>query len=128
MRTLYPVIVVISIAVGVMIIQMSGLPAVLMGGDQVSLIEADDELQKDVNESQINAKGSPESSSDGNFFQFVVGGVGRFIEFGKLVLILPATLDALPLIPWWFAYPVGVISEGIVVIGIGEALSQREWT
>lgn len=134
MRTLYPTIVVLSLAVGVMIIQMSGLPAILMGGHSVDLVQADDELEQSVgnntgaNNDSISAQGAPGGDSDGGFFQFVVSGIGVILDFASLALLLPETINALPLIPWWFAYPAGLAAQAITVIGIAETYSQREWT
>jgi len=128
MRTLYPVTFVVGLAVAVMIIQMSGLPSILMGGDSVGMIRADDELESAVDNNDIEAQGSPDSTDSGGFFLFVVGGLGRMLDFALLVLIVPETINALPLFPWWFAYPVGLVSEAVVIIGFAETASNREWT
>ncbi|WP_152436500.1 hypothetical protein [Halosimplex carlsbadense] len=111
-----------------MIIQMSGLTSILMGGDSVGMIRADDELSESVDNTSMNTTGSPDSSSNGGFFQFVTGGLTKLINFAEMVLILPETLTALPLFPWWFAYPIGIAGEAVVVIGIAETAANREWT
>jgi len=128
MRTLYPVTVIVALGVAVMIIQMSGLPAILMGGHSVGLIEADDELESSVDNNNISAQGAPDSNDSGGFFQFVVGGIGKVINFAELVLVIPETINALPLFPWWFAYPAGLFGEALAVIGIAEMAMNREWT
>jgi hypothetical protein len=127
MKTTYPVLVVMALAVASLMWGMSGIGS-LYTDDRMSEIQSGEDLEKTSENSSVhgyNASAGP--NEGGNIFGLIISGAVRVSRIAGMVVLLPLELYTLGF-PWWFAAPVGTLIELIVGIGILEFVTNREWT
>lgn len=117
MRTQFAVVLGLSLAAGVLVVQMAGFGAVT-GEPPAAGMDAGDTLEEEANDSVANSGLQGDArSSDGDLVGVIISGVQ--VGFSALVAFtakLPWTLNNLG-IPWYGAYPAGLFVQ--VVMGIG---------
>lgn len=127
MRTIYPVALVLSLAVAAMMFQMSGFNAHLSQDNSVDQLS--DEMDDRANDSAISQDGNFSGSArsrGGGLVGFVISGVGAVMNIASMAIMLPSALMSLGF-PWWFAHPVGRVIQIIVSIGVVQFASGRVW-
>jgi hypothetical protein len=126
MRTVFPLVLVLSIGIAAAFFAGSGFNAVVDGDQNIDPIET--EIDQRANQS---AAGSGDFSADrsgtdeGSIVGLVVGGAQDVVKFTSLVALLPITLNQLGF-PGWFAFSVGGVLQIIVSIGILQFVTGRE--
>jgi len=118
MRTVYPLTVVLSIGIILLMFQGSGFNALVQGSQSPGAVG--DQIQEQGNESAIrdneSISGERPSSDEGSLTGVIINTGGQVLNIVALVLLLPQTLLRLGF-PSWFALPVG--SLVYIVSGIG---------
>jgi len=126
MRTTYPVMIVIALAVASMMWSMSGFGAIYDNG--ASDLQSQDDLNESANESSVRGFGADAGPNQGgNIIGLIFAGLDRIISLAGLVVLLPFELRNMGF-PWWFSFPVGVLAQTLGGIGIVEFATQRDWT
>jgi hypothetical protein len=128
MRTLVPMMIVLALAVAGMMLT-GGAFASEWGAQPPSTEQAQAGLNDsagDVNPQSGPIEG-PVAQTDGSIIGLIGSGLGTITKIGGAVATLPLTLVNLGF-PAWFAYPLGLIGQLLVGIGIIEFAINREWT
>jgi hypothetical protein len=129
MRTLYPILVVAALGTATLIWGISGIGTLYTNNDPVSgESQSADRLQEQANSSAAAEDGSFEASARGggsdNIVGLVIAGVQSIVSFATMVALLPFELQRLGF-PRYFAYPIGVLAQSLVGIGIVQFASGR---
>ena len=116
MRGAFAVALVISLAAAITAFQMSGAAAVFptCGGDfstDDALVEQTDG-NLDPNDQGITGSASEQ---EGSIVGLIVSGTQAIFTFVGTVVLLPAELNNLCM-PWWLAYPVGLVLQVVATI------------
>lgn len=128
MRTIYPMIVVLAIAVASIMFAMSGVGALF--GEDPTTSSAGDDLEDRKNESAVqDAEDGDDGlgldgSSSSDLIGFIINGGQAIVSSAVLVVKLPLALRNIGF-PVWFAFPLGLVSQVIVSIGIMQFISGR---
>jgi hypothetical protein len=129
MRTTYPVVVVIAIAIASIMFSLSGAGALF--GQDPTTDAAGDQLEDKANSSAINeAEGEGldlDGTSSSDLIGFIIDGASAVASVGVLVLILPVAMQNMGF-PYWFAFPLGLAAQILVSIGLMQFITGRELT
>lgn len=129
MRTIYPVMIVLALGTAATMFGMSGFTD-LHDPNPVQDLQSDEEVEKAADDSAAaqdgNFSGQSVSQDDGNIVGLVIEGAGRIASVGALVVLLPFEMNNMGF-PWWFAAPVGGLTQAIVGIGIVQFATGRFW-
>jgi len=129
MRTIKIVLIVAALGTASLMWGLSGMGAVYGQSDPVSGLESGDDIKQQGNQSVVS-NGSYDASATGASQDSVVGliiaGTSRITDFAAMAALLPIELNRLGL-PYWLAYPVGLIGQAIVGIGIVQFATNRVW-
>lgn len=123
MKTALGLAVIASFGIGILILQMSGLAAVLgVGGTSDYVIQ---EKFNDTAKQNPEAVGGDTGGSTTGI-KFVVSSLSTMMGFAEMAVLLPVTFANTPL-PWYAAYPLGLGVQGLVVFGVAQVASNRPW-
>lgn len=121
MRTLYPALVVLALGAATVMWGLGGFGALYGADDPAEGLDSGGELEKQANDSAADDDnsfgGSASNSGDGDIVGLIISGLGYVADFFGMVVLLPWELAELGF-PWWFAAPVGSISQLLVGLGI----------
>lgn len=128
MRTIYPVLLVLALGTASLIWGLSGIAAVYTENDPIEGSEAGDAVEGQAGQSAAGEEGDFEASARGddsdNLVGVVFSGIDAIVSFASMVALLPFELQNLGF-PRYFAYPIGVLAQGLVGIGIVQFASGR---
>lgn len=129
MRTKAPILFVMAVLVVGMAWQMAGVASMLAGSGPGSGIPAS-QLNDTAGEYNVNDGGLDGSASGGSgsdIIGLVIGGVQDLADIIGLAVMLPFILVELG-IPYYWAYPLGLIGQLIAFIGLAELATNRDWS
>jgi hypothetical protein len=89
-----------------------------VGSSSVDDLRSGDVVEERANQSEINQgeiSGDSTQIDDGSIFGLIVTGLRSFVELATVVVLLPFELEKLGL-PWWGAYPLGLLAQLIMSI------------
>lgn len=128
MRTLYFILVVFALGTAGMIWSLSGIGGVYGPTDPIGDTESADALEAQAANSSANNSGSLNGSAragdDANLIGVIITGISTIVNFGGTVVLLPFELQNLGF-PRYFAYPVGLLAQAFVGIGIVQWATNR---
>ncbi len=120
MRTLGPVMLVLSFVVATALLTGSGAVE-FIGGDAIGQTDAQDEVEGLSEEKNITGEAA---SNEGSIVGLVVGGSRNVADFVSLVAFFPSILKAMS-IPSWLANPLGWIAQLVSVVGLAQFIAGR---
>jgi hypothetical protein len=127
MRTTFPLVLVLAMAITATFFVGSGFNDVVDGSQSI------DPVQEEVDQRAAeSAAGSGNFSADrggtdeGSIVGLVVGGAQDIVQFTSLVALLPITLNQLGF-PGWFAFTIGGVLQIVVSIGILQFVTGRQF-
>jgi hypothetical protein len=126
MRTIFPLVVVLSMMITAGFFVGSGFNDAIRGEQNIDPVT--DEVNQRSGESAVgsgNFSASRSGTDEGSIVGLVVGGAQDITEFLSLVVLLPITLQQLGF-PDWFALPIGAVLQIIVSIGVLQFITGRE--
>lgn len=128
MRTKFPFILMITVAIAGLMFQLSGASAVLGPGPTDDL-EAMDEFNDSVEEHnpEEGLEGSASSSGDGDIIGLILSGGGQGFSLLGIVMFLPNECTQMVPWLWWFCQPVGLAGQLIAFIGGVQLAIGRVW-
>jgi len=132
MRTRGVLLIVICFAAGTLIFNMSGLAAIYQSGTPVEDLDSGGELEQRTNETALDgtSEGSDPFGADArgsdSLLGFVIASLGIVFQFLTLIVLFPAELSTLGL-PWWAAYPIGIVMQTIALFGLAQFAAGRIW-
>lgn len=118
--------VVIAFAIAFTLMSGSGVGATIFGVEDQNP-KALDELDKATNEQETQTTGILDGLTDS------VPLLGAIIDFADTIKTFSAIIAFLPVFltrlgfPTWFAFPIGVVVQGISAIGFFQVLTGREY-
>lgn len=122
------VLVVAALGAAALMWGLSGFGALYGAADPVGDLQSGDEIETQGNQSAVVEGGSydasAEGASDDSIVGLIVSGTGAVTDFAGMVALLPFELQRLGF-PYWFAWPLGVLAQAIVGIGIVQFASGR---
>ena len=127
MRTTAPLLVVISLAVAAAFFAGSGFNAIVNGDQNTQ--ELENELNQTANESAVGQEefeGSRRGQGESSIVGLVVSGARNVGKIIGLMLMLPVFINNLGF-PWWFAAPVGFVTQIMASIGLIQFTTGKEW-
>jgi hypothetical protein len=129
MRTIAPILFVAALGTAALIWGLSGFGAVYGVNDPVSGLESGDALEDQANDSAVSNQGQFNGSADNtdgsdNIVGIVISGISAVVQFATLVAFLPFELQRLGF-PFYFAFPLGVLTQAIVGVGVVQFASNR---
>lgn len=116
MRTLFPVLLIMGIAVAGLMFGMSGFNDG-WGTDPGALEQPADRFNQTANDSSINSGVESTGNQDATIVGYVLSGGKQVLEVARMVVLLPVTLISMGFPPW-FALPVGAFVEIWAGIGV----------
>lgn len=127
MDTKFPLIAILSIAVGVAIYQASGAAAILGNNGPSDDLQSGDEFRDNVSEHNVEDEGiqgnvNPEADSD--IVGVILGGFGQFIGILTFPGMLSSEMAALGL-PLFAAVPLGLLGNLFIYIGAFQVITNR---
>jgi hypothetical protein len=128
-RTAKIVLVVAAIGTASLMWGLSGFGALYGQSDPVGGLSSGDAVSAQANASAVSENGSfsgAASASDDSIVGLIISGTSTLVAFAGMVALLPVELSALGL-PFWFAYPIGLIAQALVGLGIVQFAAGREW-
>lgn len=130
MDTKFPVILTLSIGVGVLIFQLSGAGALLTNTGSQSY-QSDDVLMDQHNNSNIENEsaygGDVGASSESDIVGVIIGSIPRMLSLLAIPGILGGEIQTLTPAPWYVAHPVGLFFNIVVYIGGFQVATGREY-
>jgi len=129
MQTKFPLFLVMALAAATLIWTLSGVGGIWgvndpIGGDS----QASDKLEDQANDSAASEDGnfdsSAQGSDDGNIVGLVISGVDFIVTFGSMVALLPLELEKIG-VPRYLSYPIGLLAQALVGLGIVQFASNR---
>lgn len=129
MRTIAPILFVAALGTAALIWGLSGAGAIYGVDDPVSGLESGDALEERSNDSAVSNDGTFNGSAENtdgsdNIVGIVISGIGAIVQFATLVALLPFELQRLGF-PFWFAFPLGALTQAIVGVGVVQFASNR---
>lgn len=126
MRTIAALGIVLSLALGMMVVNMSGYAAIVGSGDQKPDLASPDAVEEVGNNSSVQegVEGSADNADDGDIVGLILGGSNQLGDILGLVTMLPTELVALGM-PWYMAYPIGLLAQIVIFIGLLQAVLGR---
>lgn len=120
MDTKFPVVLVLSIGLAVLIFQLSGAALLLDNAGSIDS-STSDVLQDQNNRSNIENEsaygGNIGPDSDSNIVGVVLGSIPRMLGLLAIPGVIGSEIQVLTPAPWWIAQPVGMFFNIIVYIG-----------
>lgn len=126
MRTIYPVVVTLAIVVAALMFTMSGAADIFGTGSSPGDSGVVGQAESVANDSAANDGVDTSAKSNSDLIGFIIGGLSTIASVVKLVVALPLTLEQIGF-PKWFSYPLGIVMEIILSIGIAQFISGRVW-
>lgn len=118
MDTKFPVLLTLSLGLGVLIFQMSGAAALLANTDQPNLQSGDILTDNNANiENESAYGGNIQPDSDSNIVGVILGSIPRMLGLLAIPGMLGSEIQTLTPAPYWLAHPVGLFFNVIVYIG-----------
>jgi len=128
METKYPLFLVMALAAATLIWTLSGVGGLYGAGDPISSGGASEKLEDEANDSAASEGGDLESgtqgSDEGNIVGLVISGVDFIVSFASMVTFLPFKLQEIGA-PYFLAYPIGLLAQALVGIGIIQFAANR---
>lgn len=119
---------VVALGVASLIWGISGFGAVFGPTDPVSDLESGGEFSNEANDSAVTENSTFDASAQGsdsdNIVGIIVSGGSRIAEFAGMVALLPWELQRLG-VPYYAAYPFGLMVQAIVGIGVVQFAANR---
>jgi len=132
MRTRGVLLIVICFAAGTLIFQMSGLAAVYQSGTPVEDLDSGGELEERTNETALEQTGENDEAfgadarGDDSLLGFAIASIGIVFQFLTLIVMFPVELSTMG-VPWWAAYPTGIVMQTVALFGLAQFASGRIW-
>lgn len=118
MDTKFPVLLTLSLGLGVLIFQMSGAAALLANTNQPNLQSGDILTDNNANiENESAYGGNIQPDSDSNIVGVILGSIPRMLGLLAIPGMLGSEIQTLTPAPYWLAHPVGLFFNVIVYIG-----------
>jgi len=125
MRTQYPFVAAVCIAIAFLVVSMSGVGAVFGTAGQPSISSAET-LEENVQGESVSAEGGVSGSSDGELTEFIVNGLSFLGDMITFALFLPLQLQQLGL-PYFWAYPLGIGAQLLTLLGFTMLAMNRRY-
>lgn len=128
MRTLYPLLVVLALGAATIVWTLSGVGAIYGVSDPIGDgSPASDALENQAENSSANqgVESSARSSGD-SVVGLIFSGLGTIVSVASMVVLLPWELQRLGF-PHYFAYPIGLLAQTLVGVGIIQFATNREY-
>jgi hypothetical protein len=116
-----------SLAVAVLMFSMSGLgPALTNGTGPADELESGEKFEKEVdqNGSVSQGFGGEVNENSDSLTGLALGGVSAFFGWVGVLALLPLELNRLGL-PYWAAYPLGLLFQAMIGIGLVQFAAGR---
>jgi hypothetical protein len=127
MRTTYPLIILLAVAVMVAVIQGSGFMSAVGAGSGVSDYKIDDKVEDQASGNGYDEGIGGQGRDTGNTpVDFILGFATFLWDIGSLVVMAPYTLTRL-LLPWSWSEPLSWIIELLSLIGVYQAITGRRY-
>jgi len=125
MRTIYPLIVVVALAMAVMAVSLSGFGGVT--GVSTDGLQSDGALNESVsNQGVEEGISGGVSNGESGLVGLTLSAGAAVQQIGSMVVLLPVELRNLGF-PRAFAYPVGVAAQLLAGIGLFQFTVGRRW-
>ena len=128
MRTIVPVMIVLSLAISGAMIGGSGFEDV-WGSPAPETDAAEDELDEQadgLNPNDNSPVEGPVNSDDSSIVGLVVDSLSSVVGLAASTAVLPATLTSMGF-PTWFALPVGSVVYILAGVGVVQFATNRRW-
>jgi hypothetical protein len=128
-RTARIVLVVAALGTASLMWGLGGLGDLYGETNPVGDLQSGDEVERQADESAVVDNGSfsgSASRSDDSIVGLIVSGASAITDFAAMVALLPLELQRLGL-PRYAAYPLGLIAQAVVGIGVVQFATGREW-
>jgi len=116
-----------ALAAAVLMFQMSGIgPALTNGTGPADDLESGDKFEKEVAENSSSSagfSGDVNQNSD-SLVGLALGGIDAIFGWVSVLVLLPLELNRLGF-PYWAAYPLGILSQAVISIGLVQFASGR---
>lgn len=122
MNTQYVVVLSVAFALGVGMLAGVGFFQATGGGGSGDVVV--DRSEEIADNNSLNVNGSAGGENNEGIVGFIIDGVGKAVGVIKLALVLPTALQDLGF-PNWFAGPIGIAIELILVIGVAQFAANR---
>lgn len=129
MRTTFPVVLVLAMAVAAAFFGGSGFNALVQGDQNTGALE--DEVVSAANDSAVKeneglSAGRAGGGSD-DIVGLIVSGGQSIFGFAGMIALLPLSLQNLGFPPW-FALPIGSVFYILVTVGVIQFVTGRIWS
>jgi hypothetical protein len=128
MRTTFPLALILSIGIALLMFSGSGFNAIVEGSQEPG--ELGENINEEANQSAVQASDSVgvenTGEDDGSIAGLIISGGSGIVQTISLVATAPVTLQRLGF-PAWFALPVGSLIYIVVGVGIFQVLSGRTY-
>lgn len=117
----------VAIAVGALIWQMAGFASVVGPGPADDL-RSGEAINDTARNSTINESFSGDArASDGSLVGFSISAISAIFDLVGFIVLLPWELNTLGL-PWWAAYPLGILGWIIMSFGLVQFAGNRRFS
>lgn len=133
MRTTYPMLFIMALGVAGLMFSMSGYSDQI-GTDPTAGLGAPAELEQQAKNSSLGDQdddnqqdgfeGSAGSADDGEIVGFIISGGQAVADIMGMLVMLPWELNDMGF-PWWFAWPIGLVTQIVGSIGIIQFATNR---
>lgn len=126
MRTAFAMLVLLSLGSGVLVWQMAPLGGAL-GPDQADDLNSGSELEEEAKDGPAGGdfNASAKTGEGGSLVGTIVSSISIVTSFVGLVVMLPYELAKLDPVPWWAAYPVGILFQAVMGFLIAQFAGNR---
>jgi hypothetical protein len=128
MRTAKIVLVVAALGTATLMWGISGFGSLYGTDNPVDGLQSGERLEKQANQSAVSENGSFDSSAEGadegDIVGIIISGTSALVSFASMAALLPFELQQLGF-PRYFAYPIGLLAQAIVGIGVVQFAANR---
>lgn len=119
MRTKYPLLVMVCVAVAGLMFQFSGVAGEFAGASPSDDLESMDKFNDSVSQHNPNEglEGDASNAGDGDIIGLILSGAGDGFNILGIVMFLPNECTRLVPWMWWFCQPVGLAGQLVAFIG-----------
>lgn len=128
MRTIFAIVLILSLATAGLMFQLAGFDQALSGPDPSADLVSADELEPQANDSAINdgLNGSASTEGEGDIIGLIVTSIDSIFRLAGFIVLLPLELQNLGF-PYWFAYPAGLTLQILGSVGLYQFASDKNW-
>jgi hypothetical protein len=128
MRTIAAVFAVLCLLTAALSMQLAGVFSIVghAPGENFQTQDLEGQAEDSAVNSSDGFSGGASASGDGDIIGLIISGGQTFSEIATFIVLFPLQLQQMGA-PYWAAYPIGLLLQIVVSVGLIQAIIGRSW-